>query len=326
MSRTLALHVGTHKTGTKTIQTFLSVNRSPLAEAGIYYPRAARVQFSPGAFSPGHHAFAWEIAGGEHSAEIRALVAEVAEAPQPLAVVSSEDLSPLYAVPGSFEHIRDIFSQAGIAVVPILYVRRQDEFAQSLYGEYAKASFVRPFDAFIAQIIAEGAYHPESAAPWIAFEYSLLTTALEGAFGTRRPIVRAFDIGADPLALVKDFLNVLALLHGPLTLTGLQNPLPRANERATLRALLESIRTALHGNNFPQAPDEILDLPFRVLTYRDSARLLERFGTGNQELAQRFGLRLPFCDQSDIRSEDDAAWTLAERHRAILSEAFVMWR
>ena len=37
----LIIHIGTHKTGTSSLQTFLATNRSVLIKHGIYYPESA---------------------------------------------------------------------------------------------------------------------------------------------------------------------------------------------------------------------------------------------------------------------------------------------
>lgn len=50
------IHIGTHKTGTTSIQHLLIRNSSALRERGYCYPQAGRLELSPG-----HHNLAWEI-------------------------------------------------------------------------------------------------------------------------------------------------------------------------------------------------------------------------------------------------------------------------
>src|SRR6202022_3469950 len=52
------IHIGTHKTGTTSIQHLLSRNSSALRQMGYYYPDAGRLELHPG-----HHNLAWGISG-----------------------------------------------------------------------------------------------------------------------------------------------------------------------------------------------------------------------------------------------------------------------
>lgn len=56
----IILHIGTHKTGTTTLQRFCASASDALAERGILYPRSARPRYGPTA---GHHLIPWSIRG-----------------------------------------------------------------------------------------------------------------------------------------------------------------------------------------------------------------------------------------------------------------------
>ena len=56
-ARTAFVHVGTHKTGTTSLQSMLAANAKILRAAGVLVPLAGRVERG----SAGHHNVAWEL-------------------------------------------------------------------------------------------------------------------------------------------------------------------------------------------------------------------------------------------------------------------------
>ena len=62
-TRICYIHVGTHKTGTTSIQRFLALNRERFADAGVLLPRAG-CDNSPEYVS--HHQLAYELTRSAH--------------------------------------------------------------------------------------------------------------------------------------------------------------------------------------------------------------------------------------------------------------------
>ncbi len=345
----VCLHIGTHKTGTKTIQSFLAANRQALMPAGVYVPLAGRhkideesLPLSDGRnfvrkfFTPGHHVVAWELRAGESSEALLAVAAEIAGAQAPVAVISSEELHPLYRRPRSLATIRDAFAAHGLATFVVVYFRRQDEYAESLYGEYVKAGFARRFEDYLETILRDGAYVPHDGAAPIEFEYSRLLAPFVAVFGSHSLIVRAYCSGAPPEALPVDFLHVLSALRGPLTLAGLNDPLPQANQSQTFRELLEGVRVALPAGpgasldeflagNVPQGRRAELDVRFRLLTHSDAVAMMKRFRDDNALLERMSGCVVPLRDEGDVRPLGDPVWETAALHRTVLARAFAEW-
>jgi hypothetical protein len=145
----LVLHAGFHKTGTSAIQQFAARNRRRLKEGGVLYPavwsmRARRVH--------GHHALAHALAKTDRDSEfgkVRRLLRrwrEQAVASQCTALVSSEAICRYgWDAPGVAEGqgnpylARWLELLSEFDVLPVLVIRRQDDFVRSLYQEHVAA-------------------------------------------------------------------------------------------------------------------------------------------------------------------------------------------
>ena len=345
----VCLHIGTHKTGTKTLQSFLAGNRQRLMQSGVYVPLAGRHKISEHAspvgsgssvvhtmFTPGQHVLAWELRAGEQSEALGGLVAEIGKADARCAVVSSEELHPLYRRPHALATVRDAFGATGIAVFVIVYLRRQDHYAESLYGEYVKAGYARPFEEYLELILREGTFVPHEGAAPIEFQYTRLIAPFADVFGTHSLVVRPYHSSAQADALPRDFLSVLAAITGPLAVEGLKNPQPRANESQTFRQLLECVRVALPGGAAASMSDfltrhaagvepEVLDGRFRLLRRSEASLMMRRFGEDNALLEQLSGCIVPLRSQADLAPAADPLWATAAVHRGLLGQAFAEW-
>ena len=158
MSKTLFLHIGLQKTGTTTIQTFLTQNQSLLAEHGFIYPDPSKVHIGLDDLNHGHLAMCltgyWRDTGYELSpeeawGELRDLYFES----DGHLLVSHEGLSTPQIIP----HLPFIKKMlCGIAVKVILYLRRQDIFVQSVYKERLKSDEERGFSRHLKREIIHG--------------------------------------------------------------------------------------------------------------------------------------------------------------------------
>ena len=92
------LHIGTHKTGTKSVQWFLKDQAEALAREGFLVPKSGTLSTIAG-----HHRLAWDILAEpfpqtdtETSGKVlEDFLAELAVSDAHTAVVSSEDFHPL---------------------------------------------------------------------------------------------------------------------------------------------------------------------------------------------------------------------------------------
>ena len=159
----LVLHIGTHKTGTTTIQKFAAANRAELSALGLHYP-ALIPSFGPR--NPGHHHFAHALSDeGSPSVtrqEALAFIDKVRE--------DAGDRTVLLSAEPFFRHVlgaRDgadywtarrnyiravAEALSGFDVTVVVVFRRLDDFVQSLYKESVLQSrYSKPITDFVRE-------------------------------------------------------------------------------------------------------------------------------------------------------------------------------
>jgi hypothetical protein len=146
--RTAILHIGTEKTGTTTIQAFLAANRDKLTEIGFAFPHSCGVQDSRGlvmyAMRPGRHEEIHIAAGltteaarreaaqrleEELAAELDTLLPEVRAV-----IFSSESFHSRLCHRDELERLRALLLRHFGRIRIVVYLRRQDQVAVSLYS------------------------------------------------------------------------------------------------------------------------------------------------------------------------------------------------
>jgi len=328
------LHIGTHKTGTSSLQNFLSTNADILAGHGIHYGLGTRsgrnVNF-----------IAADIAGGRHEAA-RAFLEAAADAARDAdcdtLLLSAESL---YAMTAFFrlllekpvedywahehrciETLRDLLPPGEVRIIG--YLRRQDRFLESLYNQYVKQppGYSRDIHAFIreARPVANYARHLD---------------AWTDVFGADALTVRVYEDVAD--TLIDDFLDQSLAMERDATFrpegASVNEQLPPdllAFKRALNRVpmpLTEAYvasRTVMRlaRDRAPQRRDATL------LTNADRHALLQAHKSGNEALAARYPDRprdtlfpspeLPETDTAQALTVDEA-FDLAARYRREMS-------
>lgn len=135
----LVLHVGTHKTGTTTLQHVFEVNHRRLRRDEIVFPLLA----DNAAYAPRNHSsLAWSINHGDPTAAVPdqwAAVQDIVRDERPRDVVLiGEQLCRL--LPERWARLRAILEAIAFdEVVVICYVRRQDAFLRSMYVQWVKS-------------------------------------------------------------------------------------------------------------------------------------------------------------------------------------------
>jgi hypothetical protein len=208
----IVLHVGTHKTGTTTLQGALFEKREALKEKGIYYPSGWEV-FGGNRELPSaraHFRFAealtkTDAASAEKIARFREHI--LAAATQYRHVVLSAESFYRHIFP---DHGQKVAAQAkydlheayldrlagfveGLDSCAVIYFRRPDAFAESMYAESAVNSMnSAPFEKFIT-------------ADRMRYDYKFHLDALRRRFATR---ALCFE-GAVGTGLLASFFEVL---------------------------------------------------------------------------------------------------------------------
>jgi len=129
--KTIYLHIGTHKTGSTSLQFFLHRAASALGREGVLYPIAGRSESTPW----GHHQLSGEIGldpDGLHGGAWDTLKEEVNDWKGEAILLSSEDFSLWTAQ--QIDRLRHVF--AGHRVEVIVYLRRPFDFIRSSYKQH----------------------------------------------------------------------------------------------------------------------------------------------------------------------------------------------
>lgn len=161
--RKLFIHIGTHKTGTTSVQWYLNRHQSILRAYGTYVPRAG----CPSESSSGHHNIAWTLlrdrrASSSHGC-IEALLRELERSRLTRAVVSSEEFEFLAARPDDLAQLDARIRRANWQPVYVLFLRSPGAYAISLLHEFPKQSLKVDVGDFFSRTLEEGCYTPPDA-------------------------------------------------------------------------------------------------------------------------------------------------------------------
>lgn len=328
------LHAGTHKTGTKTIQSFLKENRDALLAAGLYVPETGRRRLSETLATPGQHLLAHGLLRGDAAALVQALVEEVREADGRTVVISSEHFQYFHDRGALLEPLLRPLAALGYEAVLTFYAREQVGYLESIYLERVKNAAPGSFDEFYAEIITNGAVRGDAEFP-VVFDYARMAEGFSHVFD-ERIIVRPYAAGGDSLDLIRDFLGVLTTLHGALPLSKLGVSYGHVNGRFSFGHVLGALyRFAVAAD--PQAPepaallpalgfdanDPMLALPAALLSREERLAVVRRFAPENARAMAK--ITLPGVRETDVPPNDAPIWATAQRHRAILASAQHVW-
>ena len=145
--KTVYLHIGTHKTGTTSLQWYLTEASDRLLEQGVLYPQTGRPARLPFA----HHELAWSIlqmpeAPGQDPWP--RLVEEIRASPAERVVLSAEDFS--LCDPEQIDRIARRLEEFRVEVV--VYVRRIRHFVLSSYKQHLLSRGQKTLREFIPEI------------------------------------------------------------------------------------------------------------------------------------------------------------------------------
>lgn len=291
----LWLHIGTHKTGTTTLQRFFQLNRQGLGELGIEYPTAGSYYYADEA----SQSLLAHSLRGERPAYIRRQVSfsreqcvadirrDIANSPHPQVLVSSEHFSQA-ATAEDVRAIRQVFDGLVSSIGIIVYLRRQDSRMESGYNQRTKSGMN-------TQTLAHWASQHLRVAPTNHFLYDQKLDLFASEFGRENITVRVFERQQlHPQGLIHDFMAAIGVhdLSG-LTIAPAENEslpvevveamrcatalIPDAPARRRLCRLIGSSR--LQGIDTGRY--SMLDEPLR-------ARINDFFRSSNERVAREY--------------------------------------
>jgi hypothetical protein len=186
----LVLHIGRHKSGTSSIQYFMSCNANRLRELGVLYPMVGRKRHA-------HHALAAGLCANIYE-ELDSIIDLHASSSEKHVAVSSEELSLLSS--SQIAEVRRRIDRHNATVV--FYIRDLAGIMPSIYNERTiKGMNLLDFDSFYeAQNLSSG--------------LKMLTRAEQWAkhFGWENVRVRSIDPrNLSGGTLINDFLSIFRL-------------------------------------------------------------------------------------------------------------------
>lgn len=331
------LHVGTHKTGTTSIQSFLSSNAQALEGQGICYPRGGKHDLGDGTQTPGQQRIAWGLIEGDDSALVEVLD-ECGRSNAQCVLISSEELELLHDRPHLLQRLRDRLSGAGYSVTAIVYFREQAGYLESMYSEMMKKTRFMRFSEFLESAMRDGAVavHPQYP---VTLQGATFMTNWTSVFGPGSIVARPYD-ARSPAALIPDFLQTAAQIAPchPELVEGRRDSFALENRRLTLGQVVVQLHwfaTELIGTVAdPIAAvtyagttqhDAVLGEPFAPLRYEDRVAIVERFAEENARVESESGIRIPGTHIEDVPPRDDPRWATAARQRAVVDAVTDFW-
>ena len=137
-AKKLYLHIGLHKTGTSAIQHALFHAREALAAKGVLYPKSVAW------LDHSHHSLLLPFWRKEAFDEpFEQLSAEINASPCSTVLISSELFPNIYTQGDRFTRLWQMVSTLAEEIEVILYVRRQDRLAASVFKQWCKSDDVK---------------------------------------------------------------------------------------------------------------------------------------------------------------------------------------
>jgi hypothetical protein len=293
-ARICYLHVGTHKTGTTSIQRRLTADESAHLAAGLHVPRASRTD--PLA---GHHNLAWELNDDPRFDPAHGTLAdvldEIADVRAERACLSSEDFEYLAGRPQRLARLTDGLRTIGYAPVVVVYLRPQADYAESLYAELVKFGLTLGFDAFLDRIVGAGSFWFDER--WCyTFDYERLLDGFAQVVGPQRVVARRYDGGS--IDVVADFLTVVGAHVPALRVPGRDT---RLNRGLSFEQVVAHIaRNARAVSPSAPARNRLVGGRFDPIDFSAALRIMRRFNAGNCAVHRRYGPRVPCVGGRDL--------------------------
>lgn len=322
MTRTLFLHIGSHKTGSTSIQRFLADRRTELTKQGIFYPTTGRKALNLNA-AVNAKADLQDTENLSHRRAAR-LANLIMEQDADRVIASSEGFSYL-SDRDAIQACQDALAPSFSTIRIISYLRRQDQFAVSHHQEGANPN-MKPAARLHGH--EPTALPPKSALQHQYLDYETRIGLWADVFGDTAMTLRVYDRAtlkhADSIA---DFLDIVGLQHFDTT-TALDQNISMGMVETKLGHMLHdivtdtSIRASVHRHLLPSD---------RMLPARDDARaFLAPYVAGNRRLNQRFGINdtpnlfsddfSMFPEQSNERWTEDTANTAIRACAEVIEE------
>lgn len=295
----LFLHIGMQKTGTSSIQLMLQSSEDALRQQGFFYPRlpmAGQNGIWKSAFR--HNLLAASFAdypsvfATYEPEQIEDIRAEMLASPL-VPIISAEDFSRQK----DFGRLKELL--AGFAVSVVVYLRRQDKFAESLYNQRNKILLSRMSEFLLDEtlVTADGLNRFLTQENYTRLlDYRSLVERLRTSLDLEGIHVREYErdilVGGD---VCLDFCSVLGIDAAEMTL-----PKRDANGNvdnkyfAKLRDIYgtsgsEAAMSFMQSLNDRMASGEDLSGKYALMTSEVRSAFLRQYAPNNAWISEQFG-------------------------------------
>ncbi|WP_444924288.1 hypothetical protein ACJJH9_03220 [Microbulbifer sp. DLAB2-AF] len=279
--RKIYLHIGTHKTGTSSIQKFMSDNYSNLIKYGFLYPKVARVSHGS------HHNLQFQITNDpRYKTKLGGwveLLKEINESNCENVVLSCEAFSTLQGGDLMPHYIYSFAQKFRFDVEVICYLRPQYELIESLWLQETKSGQnILSFDDYVIKQMLKP-----------RFNYLKLFQAWSNYFKTS---FYMFDENVKDKGIIPCFISAI----GASLIPSYEEEL-NVNNRVSyeLTEIIRGLTARLWKKGFTKAQTERWAHKFRfkhsdygsrygVLTNRNAIKIFDYFEKSNKELSYQY--------------------------------------
>lgn len=187
INKILFIHVGTHKTGTTTLQFLMKKYENLILKNGIYIPKSGIVFSSSNA----QHNLAWELYGDKRFdpkyGTVSDMIKEITSIPQDKVLISSEDFEHLYWKPEKLTRLKRLVENAGYTVYIIIFFRDVISYVSSMYVAFIQLGYCISEEEYINEILFPDKFK------WLCFEYQKISKGFTDVFGENQVIVNKYS-------------------------------------------------------------------------------------------------------------------------------------
>lgn len=312
-ARTCYIHIGTHKTGTTSIQAFLALNRERLSAKGVVLPTAGS-DGDPGVAT--HHKLARELnatASPTVRTELDAVGNELRQSSATVACLSSEDFTFLWDKPAALERLRNVILQANFTPRIVVYLRPQVPYLIAIFAENVRHGYRKAFHEYLDDVLTRGHYvWGDGAGP--PFDYDRLLDAFAAVFGRDALIVRRYRAAAPSRSLLISFARAILPTHTDFS----SYVIPPTRYNGSLD--FGSVLTLLDVQHTMEER-----MRFSPLGVAQTLRIWRRFRVSNANVAARYGVGVPAFEPLDLALAPPIRRTYA-RTRALIAARRLLTR
>lgn len=277
------IHIGYHKTGTTSIQKFLSLNRRALNKESVCYIGGFENHYM---YSVLYHSRENYDSGvsKESLATKDSFFRELEQKRYDKILLSSEGFLESNAVPGLLAEDIKPFLGRGVVVKVVVYLRRQDDWLQSAYQQRVKQANCR-----LPETLSESL---AGSLPFV--DYAKKLQFWENAFGRENMIVRIFE----PDSLKGDIFQDFSEAVGFQIDDSFQYPQKSQSNIGIDFDVLEMMRisnrlglsAALHEEllRVSESMDSSHQVSASLLSVAERAEIIEWYAESNAQVASKY--------------------------------------